>query len=323
MKRVLICCTSRNHLRFLIPLIEELTRRAYVLLYCNVSEIKQDSYHYKLVEMVQSNQNLRVTDLSDQQSFADFYRHTNSLLVTTGSDSQWHQKEFYLTENAKCKTFAIQHGMSQDGITRHPARHFSADHVLTWVKPGQITESAALDKDKFISVGVPNHYYEKVKKFEGSKVFLFTSFFDLSNEQDIKLETSKGEWSGIYTKKWKEETWNKIDELCDNDDICFFVRHPCCEKKPLHPTFQKILERPNKVVLDTRYFQEHGVSRSMVYSLGSKYYVTYPSSCWLDCYLNGVDYEVFVDYNSNVDILLEDSLQGINKTAEICELLLQ
>ena len=39
--------------------------------------------------------------------------------------------------------------------------------------------------------------------------------------------------------------------------------------------------------------------------------------------LNDVDYEVFVDYNSNVDILLEDSLQGVNKTAEICELLLQ
>lgn len=303
-------------------MIEELTKSAYVLLYCNMFEIQQDTYHYKLVEMVQSNSNLRVIDLSDQQSFADFYRHTNSLLVTTGSDSQWHQKEFYLTENAKCKTFAIQHGMSQDGITRHPARHFSADHILTWVKPENITESAALDKDKFISVGVPNHYYEKVKKFEGSKVFLFTSFFDLSNEQDIKLETSKGQWSGIYTKKWKEETWNKIDELCDNDDVCFFVRHPCCERESIHPKFRKILSRPNKVVLDSEYFHENGVSRSMIYSLGSKYYVTYPSSCWIDCLLNEVDYEVFVDYNSNVDVLLEDSLMGINKTKEICEILL-
>ena len=51
--------------------------------------------------------------------------------------------------------------------------------------------------------------------------------------------------------------------------------------------------------------------------------MTYPSSCWVDCLLNDVDYEVFVDYNTNVDILLEDYLQGINKTAEICELLLQ
>jgi hypothetical protein len=39
--------------------------------------------------------------------------------------------------------------------------------------------------------------------------------------------------------------------------------------------------------------------------------------------LNEVDYEIFVDYNSNVDILLEDSLKGINKTEEICDLLIQ
>ena len=323
MKKVILCCTSRNHLRFLIPLIEELTNSAFVLLYCNVSEIQQDSYHYKLIELVKNNSKLEVVDLSDRQKFADFYKHTNSLLVTTGSDSQWHQIEFNLAKNVNCKTFALQHGMSQDGITRMPKRRFSADHLLTWIKPEHIREEAAIDKDKFIPVGVPNHYYEKVEKIEGSKVFLFTSFFDLSNNEDIKLETNKGEWAGIYTKKWKEETWDKIDELCDNDDICLFVRHPTCEKQTLYPTFKKILERPNKVILDSEYFRERGVSRSMIYSLGSKYYVTYPSSCWVDCYLNGVDYEVFVDYNSNVDILLEDSLVGYDKTTEICNLLLK
>jgi len=51
--------------------------------------------------------------------------------------------------------------------------------------------------------------------------------------------------------------------------------------------------------------------------------VTYPSSCWVDCLLNDVDYEVFVDYNTNVDILLEDSLEGYDKTTEICNLLLK
>ena len=322
MKKVILCCTSRNHLRFLIPLIEELTNDSYVLLYCNVAEIKQDSYSYKLIELEQNNSKFKVIDMWDRENFFRFYENTHSMLVTTGSDSQWHQVEYDLSKNAKCKTFAIQHGLSQDGITRMPKRHFGADHVLTWVKPEYIREECAEDKDKFIPVGVPNHYYEKVDKFEGSKVFLFTSFFDLINSNDIKLETSKGEWAGIYTEKWKEETWAKIDNLCDNDDICFFVRHPTCEHSTLHPTFERILNRPNKVVLDTKYFKENEVSRSQVYSIGSKYYITYPSSCWVDCYLNGVDYEVFVDYNSSVDVLLEDSLKSINATKEICNLLL-
>ena len=51
---------------------------------------------------------------------------------------------------------------------------------------------------------------------EGSKVFFLTNGFDKPNSQDIKLDTSSGEWSGIYTLKWKEETWDKILSLSNS-----------------------------------------------------------------------------------------------------------
>lgn len=65
------------------------------------------------------------------------------------------------------------------------------------------------------------------------------------------------------------------------------------------------------------------MNRVLLYSLGSKYYVTYPSSCFIDCLLNGVDYEVFIDYNGRVRIFTEDSLESINSTNKICKTLLE
>ena len=91
----------------------------------------------------------------------------------------------------------------------------------------------------------------------------------------------------------------------------------------MHPTLEKILTKENKILVDNVWLSQNNLNRSDLYSLGSKYYVTYPSSCWVDCLLNDVDYEVFVDYNTNVDILLEDSLEGYDKTTEICNLLLK
>jgi hypothetical protein len=55
-----------------------------------------------------------------------------------------------------------------------------------------------------------------------------------------------------------------------------------------------------------------------------EYYITYPSSCFIDCMLNGLDYKMFVDYNGNVDVLdSEEKLQSINCTKKICEILLE
>jgi len=53
-----------------------------------------------------------------------------------------------------------------------------------------------------------------------------------------------------------------------------------------------------------------------------KYYIIYPSSCFVDCLLNDIDYNLFVDYNGNVDVLSKDSLESINATNKICNLLL-
>jgi hypothetical protein len=64
--------------------------------------------------------------------------------------------------------------------------------------------------------------------------------------------------------------------------------------------------------------------RSQLYSLGSKYYITYPSSCFIDCALNGIDYELFVDYNSKVPVLsdINKVLVELNVTEKIANILL-
>ena len=175
--------------------------------------------------------------------------------------------------------------------------------------------------EKFIPVGVPNHYYDTVDCNKGSKVFLFTNGFDKPNHSDIKLETHGGEWSGIYTTEWKEDTWKRIEKL--SEGVCYFVRHPTVSGGELHPTLQRILKQNDKFLVDNLWLNQNNLNRSQLYSIGSKYYITYPSSCWIDCLLNSVDYETFKDYNSKIDILLENSIEGFNKTIKICNLLLE
>jgi hypothetical protein len=292
-----------------------------VLLYTNFGEIVNDTLSYKINEFSKRYEKFYVLDLSDEKRLIEYSIGANSMLVTSGTSNVYHSIDFNLCKKVKCKTFAIQHGISQEGITRLSKYHFSADNVLLWINKENLLKDVTTPIEKFISVGVPNHFYGQTDKVKDSKVFLFTNGFDKPNSEDIKLETHSGEWSGIYTKEWKEETWENIEEL--SEGICYYVRHPTNIGGRLHPTFERILTKENKLLVDNDWLFQNNLNRSQLYSLGSKYYVTYPSSCWLDCYLNGVDYEIFVDYNSNVDVLLEDSLQGVNKTAEICELLLQ
>lgn len=322
MKKVILCTMTRNHLRFLIPMIETLCGSGHeVLFYTNFGEIVNDTLSYKINQFSEKYDNFYVLDLSDENRLIDYSVDANSMLVTSGTSNIYHSIDYNLCKKVKCKTFAIQHGISQEGITRLSRYHFSADYVIIWIKKENLLKDVTTPIEKFISVGVPNYFYQQTNKIEDGKVFFFTNGFDKPNSEDIKLETHGGEWSGIYTTKWKEETWKKIEEL--SEGTCYYVRHPTTIGGILHPMLESILTKENKILVDNNWLSKNNLNRSQLYSLGSKYYVINPSSCWIDCMLNDVDYELFVDYNSNVDILLEDSLQGVNKTAEICELLLQ
>lgn len=322
MKKIILCTMTRNHLRFLIPMIETLCNQGHeVLLYTNFSEIVNDSISYKINEFSEKYERFYVLDLSDEKKLIEYSIDANSMLVTSGTSNVYHSVDYNICKKVKCKTFAIQHGISQEGITRLPKYHFSADYVLLWIKKENILKDVTTPIEKFIPVGVPNHFYQKTNIVDNSKVFLFTNGFDKPNSEDIKLETHCGEWSGIYTTEWKEETWKKIEEL--SEGVCYYVRHPTTNGGRLHPTLERILTKENKFLVDNNWISQNNLNRSKLYSLGSKYYVIYPSSCWVDCLLNDVDYEVFVDYNTNVDILLQDSLEGCNKTIEICNLLLK
>lgn len=321
MKKVILCTMTRNHLRFLIPMIEYMCDNGQeVLLYTNFSEVINDSLSYKINEFSDKYENFYVMNIDQESALIDYSTSANSMLVTSGTSNVYHSIDYNLCKKVSCKTFAIQHGISQEGITRLGKYHFSADYVLTWIKGEHILDNVTTPIDKFISVGIPNHYYDKTDCNEGSKVFFFTNGFDKPNHQDIKLETNGGEWSGIYTTKWKNETWKRIEEL--SEGVCYFVRHPTVNGGELHPTLTKILKNKNKFLVDNAWLEKNNLNRSQLYSIGSKYYVTYPSSCWIDCLLNSVDYETFKDYNSNIDILLEDSIEGFDRTVEICNLLL-
>jgi len=322
MKKIILCTMTRNHLRFLVPMIKTLCDDGHeVLLYTNFGEIVNDTIAYKINEFSERYNNFYVLDLSEEKKLIDYSVDANSMLVTSGTSNVYHSIDYNLCKKVKCKTFAIQHGISQEGITRLSKYHFSADYVLLWIKKEKILKDVTTPIEKFIPIGVPNHFYRKTERVEGSKVFLFTNGFDKPNFEDIKLETSNGEWSGIYTTEWKEKTWDRIEEL--SEGTCYYVRHPTNSGGRLHPTLENILTKENKFLVDNNWLSKNNLNRSELYSLGSKYYVTYPSSCWIDCLLNGVDYEVFIDYNTNVDILLEDSLEGYDKTTEICNLLLK
>ena len=297
-------------------MIENLCRRSIVLLYCNLAEISNDSLAYKLQQLQGIYKTLMILDLSQRELFQDFVEGANSLLVTTGTSNQWHRFEYELCKSVECKTFAIQHGLSQEGITRSPEYHFSADHVLTWVKGEHILKDATTPKEKFIPVGVPDHYYDEYTGDKVDKLFFFTSFFDVDNPSDEKISR------GIYTEQWKDKTWSHINELCSGDTQCHFVRHSAVERSNLHPTFRKILKRKNKTIIDNSWIRKNSINRSQLYSFGSEYYVTYPSSTFIDCLLNDLDYNLFVDYNGKNNVLSKDSLESVNATNKICNLLL-
>jgi len=321
MKKVILCTMTRNHLRFLIPMIEYMCDEGHeVLLYTNFNEIINDSLSYKINQFSEKYDNFYVLNINQESELIDYSTSANSMLVTSGTSNVYHSIDYNLCKKVSCKTFAIQHGISQEGITRLGKYHFSADHVITWIKKEHILDDVTTPIEKFIPVGVPNHYYDTIDCNQGSKVFLFTNGFDKPNHSDIKLDTHSGEWSGIYTADWKEETWKKIDEL--STGVCYFVRHPTVGGGELHPTLERILKRKDKFLVDNAWLYQNNLNRSQLYSIGSKYYVTYPSSCWIDCLLNSIDYETFKDYNSKIDILLEDSIEGFNRTIEICNLLL-
>ena len=321
MNKVILSSFARNHLRFLIPMVKCLCESGNeVLLYTNFSEIANDSIAYKINQYVDKYPRFYTLDSNQEARLIEYSEDAKSMLVTSGTSNQYHAYDFNLCKRVSCKTFAIQHGISQEGITRLPQYYFSADKVIVWIKEENLHPDVTTPRDKFIFAGVPNHYYESIPPVKDAKVFFFTNGFDKPNAQDIKLETSGGDWSGIYTTTWKEETWDKISDLSDGP--CFFVRHPTSIGGGLHPKLENILKRDDKHLVDNPWLSRNKINRSQLYSLGSKYYVTNPSSCWIDCMLNQVDYEIFVDYNSKVDILLEDSLMGINKTKEICDLLL-
>lgn len=322
MKTIILCTTSRNHLRFLLPIIESLCKDNEVLLYCNYDELRNDSLCYSVETFLEKYENFHTLDLDEIAEFKSFAEKAHALLVTTGSSIIYHKFEFDLCYKVPCKTYAIQHGISQEGITRIPDIYYSADHVLTWVKKENIIKNAATPKEKFIPVGVPNHYYEKIDKIPNSKMFFFGRCFDAIDNSDIKLDTSNSFWKGIYTREWKHKVLDEIDSLCD-ESPCYFVRHPGANE-PLHPKLTKILNRKNKFLVDTRWLDDNNVKRSQLYSMCDEYYITYPSSCFIDCMLNGLDYKMFVDYNGNVDVLdSKEKLQSINCTKKICEILLE
>ena len=317
MKKVILCTMTRNHLRFLIPIIKTLCDGGHeVLLYTNFGEIVNDTLSYKINEFSEKYENFYVLDLSDEKRLIEYSIDANSMLVTSGTSNVYHSIDYNLCKKVKCKTFVIQHGLSQEGITRSPEYHFSADHVLTWVKCDHILKDATTLKEKFIPVGVPDHYYDEYTGDKVGKVFFFTSFFDVDNSSDEKISR------GIYTEQWKDKTWSHINELCSGDTQCHFVRHPAVERSNLHPTFRKILKRKNKTIVDNSWIRKNGINRSQLYSFGSEYYVTYPSSTFIDCLLNDLDYNLFVDYNGKNNVLSKDSLESVNATNKICNLLL-
>jgi hypothetical protein len=317
MKRIIICNTSRNHLRFIIPIVRTLQQMNYeTILLTNANEIFQD-------DLCEIFGDLEVDALdinSYYNDIPDLTKESESFLVTTGSSSIYHKIEYEACKISKCKTFAIQHGLSQEGITRIPEISYSADHVLTWVNDEHVIKNAK-SASKFISVGVPDHEYTSTTKIENSKIFFFGRCFDAIDDQDIKLDVNKNSfWSGIYTKKWKDETLDQINRICDTDEPCYFVRHPGANEK-IHSMIVNILKRKNKFLIDNDWLKNNNIKRHQLFSMCDQHYVTYPSSCFIDCILNQLDYQLFVDYNGNVDVLNEKSLKKINATNDICKIL--
>ena len=83
-------------------------------------------------------------------------------------------------------------------------------------------DNVSTPREKFIPVGVPDHFYEEIEQIENSKMFFMTSFFDIENSQDDKI------FRKIYNEDWKEETWDKIDELCSGRWCILYSKAPCC-----------------------------------------------------------------------------------------------
>ena len=179
MKKIILSTMARNHLRFLVPMIKTLCDDGHeVLLYTNFGEIVNDTIAYKINEFSERYNNFYVLDLSEEKKLIDYSVDANSMLVTSGTSNVYHSIDYNLCKKVKCKTFAIQHGISQEGITRLSKYHFSADYVLLWIKKEKILKDVTTPIEKIIPIGVPNHFYRKTDRVEGSKVFLFTNGFD-------------------------------------------------------------------------------------------------------------------------------------------------
>lgn len=320
MKRVIITCTTRNFLRFIIPIVEQLLNKCDLVLYCN-DELNYDKSRFDYLKSIQKeNKSFRI--ISINKDISHLIDENTVILVTSGTSSPYHHFEYEFAK--KAKSYSIQHGLSQEGITRLPQYDYSSHYVFTWVRDEYILKDAKTPREKFIPVGIPDHYFETFDYDREGKVFFLGNCFERDNSSDIKLETSSSEWSGIYTTKWKEETWNKFFELSDNQEPCYFVLHPA-SSGPSHPVFQKILKNPTNYCVDTNWLLHNDLSRSQIYSLAEKYYITYPSSCFIECFMRGLDYEVFVDYNSNIPILVdpEKVFVDVNVTSKIVSILLE
>ena len=114
MKKVILCNTTRNHLRLLIPLIRSLSERdVEVLLYCNSGEIANDTINHTVVDLLTNYKTFHALDLSNKDSMWEFAKDADSLLVTSGTSNQYHQFDYNLCKALPCKSFNIHLGITK------------------------------------------------------------------------------------------------------------------------------------------------------------------------------------------------------------------
>ena len=82
MKKVILCTMTRNHLRFLIPIIETLCDSGQeVLLYTNFGEIINDTLSYKINEFSEKYEKFYVLNLTDEKKLIEYSIDANSMLA--------------------------------------------------------------------------------------------------------------------------------------------------------------------------------------------------------------------------------------------------
>lgn len=88
MKKVILCTMTRNHLRFLIPMIEYICNSGHeVLLYTNFGEVIKDSLSYKINQFAERYENFYVMNIDQESSLIDYATDANSMLVTSGTSN--------------------------------------------------------------------------------------------------------------------------------------------------------------------------------------------------------------------------------------------